>query len=66
MSAPQLAGVGFFAHTGWAAAVALAGPLDAPRVAARRRLELWDNRQMLLGLTWRGSGPTPRLLPWSR
>ncbi len=34
MSAPQLAGVGFFAHTGWAAAVALAGPLDAPRVAA--------------------------------
>jgi hypothetical protein len=41
MNAPPLSGIGFFAHTGWAVAVALAGPVDAPQVAARRRLELW-------------------------
>ncbi|HJZ86595.1 MAG TPA: hypothetical protein VKN99_15550 [Polyangia bacterium] len=32
--------LGFRAHTGWAAAVALAGPPAAPRVIDRRRLEL--------------------------
>ena len=42
MNTPPLAGIGFFAHTGWAAAVALAGPVDSPRVAARRRLDLWE------------------------
>src|SRR5438132_12015592 len=34
------AALGFRAHTGWAAAVAVAGPLHAPRVIERRRLEL--------------------------
>jgi hypothetical protein len=34
------AAVGFRAHSGWAALVAVAGPLDAPVVVDRRRLEL--------------------------
>jgi hypothetical protein len=42
MNAPRLTGIGFLAHTGWTAAVALAGPVDSPRVAARRRLDLWE------------------------
>ena len=42
MTAPRLAGIGFLAHTGWAAAVALTGPVDSPGVAARRRLDLWE------------------------
>ena len=34
--------VGFRAHSGWAAVVAVAGPLNAPRVIDRRRIELVD------------------------
>jgi hypothetical protein len=34
--------IGFRAHTGWAAAVALAGPPAAPSVVDRRRLDLTD------------------------
>jgi hypothetical protein len=32
--------IGFSCHTGWAAAVAVAGPRDAPRVAAKVRVTL--------------------------
>jgi hypothetical protein len=34
--------IGFRAHTGWAVAVALAGPATAPAVVDRRRLDLTD------------------------
>jgi len=34
--------IGFRAHTGWAVAVALAGPPSAPAVVDRRRLDLTD------------------------
>ena len=34
--------VGIRAHTGWAVAVALAGPVAAPTVVDRRRLDLTD------------------------
>ncbi len=34
--------LGFRVHTGWAAAVALAGPLSTPRVIERRRFTLVD------------------------
>src|SRR6266508_3915849 len=34
--------IGLRAHTGWAVAVALAGPLGAPAVVDRRRLDLTD------------------------
>jgi hypothetical protein len=34
--------IGFRAHTGWAVAVALAGPPEAPSVVDRRRLDLTD------------------------
>jgi hypothetical protein len=34
------AAVGFRSHTGWTAAVVLAGPADAPRVVARTRINL--------------------------
>jgi hypothetical protein len=40
MSTP--AAIGFRAHSGWAAAVAIAGPADAPSVIARRRIEMVD------------------------
>ncbi len=36
------AAVGFRAHSGWAALVALAGPARSPAVVARRRIELID------------------------
>ncbi len=36
------AALGFRAHSGWAAMVALEGSADAPRVILRRRLELLD------------------------
>jgi hypothetical protein len=36
----ELAALGFSVHTGWAAAVLLAGPLDEPRVLARERVAL--------------------------
>lgn len=36
----SIAALGFRAHSGWAAAVTLAGPPEAPRVVDRRRLEL--------------------------
>ncbi len=32
--------LGFRVHSGWAAAVALCGPLDAPVVVDRRRIQL--------------------------
>lgn len=35
-------GLGFRAHSGWAAAVAVAGPMAAPVVVDRRRIELVD------------------------
>jgi hypothetical protein len=38
MSSP--AAIGFRAHSGWAAAVAIAGPPDAPAVITRRRIEM--------------------------
>jgi hypothetical protein len=34
------AAIGFRAHSGWAAAVAIAGPAEAPAVIARRRIEM--------------------------
>jgi hypothetical protein len=37
------AGLGFQARTGWAALLAVAGPLDEPVVADRRRVELVDD-----------------------
>jgi hypothetical protein len=36
------AAIGFRAHSGWAAAVAVSGPKDAPLVVGRRRIELVD------------------------
>ncbi len=39
---PQRAALGFRAHTGWAAAVAVAGAHGMPKVVARRRLDLLD------------------------
>ncbi len=36
------AALGFRAHSGWAAAVAVAGPADDPAVITRRRIELAD------------------------
>jgi hypothetical protein len=42
MTATAEAAVGFRAKTGWAAAVLLGGPTDAPRVLDSRRLELCD------------------------
>jgi hypothetical protein len=36
------AAVGFRAHSGWAAAVAVAGPVDAPAAIVRRRIEMVD------------------------
>jgi hypothetical protein len=36
------AAVGFRAHSGWAAAVAVAGPANAPTAIARRRIEMVD------------------------
>jgi hypothetical protein len=37
------AAIGFRAHSGWAALVAVAGPLDSPAVIARRRIEIADS-----------------------
>ncbi len=34
--------IGFREHTGWAAAVALAGPVDEPTLVERRRIQLLD------------------------
>lgn len=39
-SAPRPAALGFRAHSGWAALVAMAGPAEAPAVVDRRRIEL--------------------------
>src|SRR5579872_5934697 len=36
------AAIGFRAHSGWAALVAVAGSLDSPEVIARRRIEIAD------------------------
>src|SRR6266852_5373743 len=36
----QTAALGFRVHSGWAAAVVLCGPLDAPVVVHRRRIQL--------------------------
>src|SRR5438477_6181386 len=40
--AGSTAALGLRAHSGWAAVVALAGPISAPRVLARQRLEFAD------------------------
>ena len=37
--------LGFRAHTGWAMAVALAGPAENPRVLAHARVELWEGSE---------------------
>ncbi len=42
MTRPLEAAIGFRAHTGWAVAVALAGPPEAPRVVLRQRLKIAD------------------------
>jgi hypothetical protein len=39
---PSPAAIGFRAHSGWAAAVAVAGPLDAPVVITRRRIAMME------------------------
>jgi hypothetical protein len=39
---PSPAAIGFRAHSGWAVAVAVAGPLDSPAVILRRRIEMID------------------------
>ncbi len=39
-----LAALGCRSHSGWAAIVALAGPLDSPEVVDRRRIEICDPR----------------------
>lgn len=39
---PSPAAIGFRAHSGWAAAAAVAGPLDSPAVILRRRIEMID------------------------
>jgi hypothetical protein len=36
------AAIGWRAHSGWAALVAIAGPVDSPEVVARRRIEIAD------------------------
>ncbi len=41
---PPSAALGLRAHTGWAAAVVLAGPVDDPRLVLRRRLTLVAGR----------------------
>jgi len=42
MTPLERAAVGFSTHTGWAAAVVLAGTAEGPRVVFRSRVELWD------------------------
>ena len=44
MSDPALGILGVAPHSGWAAAVLIAGTADAPRVVLRERLELCDAR----------------------
>ena len=41
-AALRKAAIGFRAHSGWAALVAVTGSIEAPEVAARRRIELAD------------------------
>src|SRR5262249_9332155 len=38
------AAIGFRSHSGWATLIAISGPLDAPQVLDRRRIELCDPR----------------------
>lgn len=40
VSTARRAALGFSSHVGWAAVVAVAGPLDSPGVVAKRRVEL--------------------------
>jgi len=42
VAAARQAAIGFRAHSGWAALVAVVGSLDAPEVIARRRIEIAD------------------------
>lgn len=42
MGSDSSAAIGFSVHTGWAGLVAIAGPLVAPQVIDRRRVELLD------------------------
>jgi len=39
---PAIVGLGFRAHSGWAAVVAVKGPANSPMVVDRRRIELAD------------------------
>ncbi|HYX69668.1 MAG TPA: hypothetical protein VE825_11085 [Terriglobales bacterium] len=41
-AAPQIAGLGFRVHSGWAAAVAVAGPVKAPQVVLRKTIIIAD------------------------
>lgn len=41
----RAAAIGFSVHTGWAAAVAVAGPTAAPRVIANRQIRLFDTTE---------------------
>ncbi len=43
MSTTTQAALGFRVHTGWAAAVAVAGPVSSPKVVDRRRLGLTES-----------------------
>lgn len=43
MTSLERAAVGFSTHTGWAAAVVLAGTAERPQVVSRLRIELWDS-----------------------
>ncbi|MEX2238265.1 MAG: hypothetical protein WEB00_12105 [Dehalococcoidia bacterium] len=42
MPPPTTVALGFRHHTGWAVAVAIAGPADAPRLVLRRRISLCE------------------------
>ena len=42
-SSASAAAIGFSVHTGWAASVSVAGPLRAPRIVDRRRIQLSDS-----------------------
>jgi hypothetical protein len=43
-SSGAAAAIAFRAHSGWATLIAISGPLDAPHVLDRRRIELCDPR----------------------
>ena len=51
--------LGFRAHSGWTAAVALAGPVAAPRVIDRRRLELATSHDMEVVQVYHAAAEVP-------